>query len=167
MHKSGSVSNLQLFLQKIHPGHIQKGFKKLHKILATSSICAHTALVCISSSPKCIFTCSKIRVFLSSCTQLEISQSTGPPSATRSIRPAPPQPSPLRCTNLNFLKHTPVTKTSQIAAKCWEQENETTLPPECGGGPHSSTMPWPWRTDTVLLVLVLKFSRSAKREELN
>lgn len=25
-------------------------------------------------------------------------------------------------------------------------------------------MPWPWRTDTVLLVLVLKFSRSARRE---
>jgi len=80
-------------------------------------------------------------------------------SATHSVRLAPPQPSPLKCAILNFPKHTLRMKTSQIAAK-----KETALPPECGGGPHSSTMPWPWRTDTVLLVLVLKFSRSAKKE---
>lgn len=54
-------------------------------------------------------------------------------------------------------------KTSHIATASWKQEKQPALPPECGGGPHSSTMPWPWRTDTVLLTLVLKFSRSVKR----
>lgn len=39
------------------------------------------------------------------------------------------------------------------------------LPPEWAGGPHSSTIPWPWRADTVLLALVLKFSRSVGRNE--
>lgn len=39
------------------------------------------------------------------------------------------------------------------------------VPPAWGGGPHSSTIPWPWRTDTVLLVLVLKLSRSAGRKK--
>lgn len=38
--------------------------------------------------------------------------------------------------------------------------NTQSLPPECGGGPQSRTTPWPSRTDTVLLNLVLKFSRS-------
>lgn len=33
-------------------------------------------------------------------------------------------------------------------------------PPECGGGPQRSTTPWPSRTDTLLLILLLKFSRS-------
>ena len=36
------------------------------------------------------------------------------------------------------------------------------LPPECGGGPHSSTTPCPSRTDTEPLLCVLKFSRSGK-----
>lgn len=40
------------------------------------------------------------------------------------------------------------------------EEGALYSPPEWAGGPHSSAMPWPWRTDTVLLVLVLKFSRS-------
>lgn len=35
-----------------------------------------------------------------------------------------------------------------------------TLPPECGGGPHNRTTPWPSRTLTGLLLWVLKFSKS-------
>lgn len=46
-----------------------------------------------------------------------------------------------------------------------QEKEKLFLPPEWGGGPQSSTMPWPWRTDTVLLERVLKFSRSAGDKE--
>lgn len=39
-------------------------------------------------------------------------------------------------------------------------KGEVTLPPECGGGPHNRTTPWPSRTLTGLLLWVLKFSKS-------
>lgn len=41
------------------------------------------------------------------------------------------------------------------------------LPPAWGGGPQSSTTPWPSRTDTALLRLPLKFSRSDGKTEEN
>lgn len=48
-----------------------------------------------------------------------------------------------------------------LKLNAWEkQKTEHYLPPEWGGGPQSRTTPWPSRTDTVLLILVLKFSRS-------
>lgn len=43
--------------------------------------------------------------------------------------------------------------------------SEFTVPPEWGGGPQRRTIPWPRRTDTVLLVLVLKFSRSVGNKQ--
>lgn len=47
----------------------------------------------------------------------------------------------------------------------WFKWEWIVLPPECGGGPHSRTTPWPSRTDTELLLWVLKLSKSEKERK--